>query len=99
MLPARCRTNLIEKLEKCIESNGEENEINLLLDSMRFRLGATGKERVTAVNYFFKQILDICLPTHFRYFLHTAEAGEFVNLVCVSTHMPLPRLTTQFRTY
>ncbi|KAL4506053.1 hypothetical protein ABPG72_013814 [Tetrahymena utriculariae] len=70
------QTQLLDKLEKCIQSNGEENEINLLLDSLRFRLGATGKERITAINYFFKQILDICIPTHFRYLLYTADAEE-----------------------
>jgi hypothetical protein len=47
------RQQLYEKLEKSIASNADDNELNLLLDSMRFRVGGGGKERVSASNYFF----------------------------------------------
>ncbi|KAL4467063.1 hypothetical protein ABPG74_010660 [Tetrahymena malaccensis] len=74
------RQQLYEKIEKAIQSQAEENEINLMLDSLRFRLGAAGKERITAVNYFFKQILDICVPTHYRYLLWSSqEALDMFN--------------------
>lgn len=43
---------MFEKLEKAVASNSGEPEINLLLDSMRFRVGGGGKERVNASNYF-----------------------------------------------
>ena len=33
--------------------DADDNELNLLLDSMRFRVGGGGKERVSASNYFF----------------------------------------------
>jgi hypothetical protein len=41
----------------------------------KLRLGATGKERNGALNYFFKQIIDICMPTHFKYLLWSASSG------------------------
>lgn len=47
------RQQLYEKLEKSIANNADDNELNLLLDSMRFRVGGGGKERVSASNYFF----------------------------------------------
>lgn len=47
------RQQLYEKLEKSIANNSDDNELNLLLDSMRFRVGGGGKERVSASNYFF----------------------------------------------
>jgi hypothetical protein len=45
---------LFEKLEHAVQSNADNNEINLLLDSMRFRVGGGGKQRVDASNYFFQ---------------------------------------------
>jgi len=45
----------------------------------QFRLGAAGKERITARNYFFKQILDICIPTHFRYLLWSAQESKLLK--------------------
>jgi len=36
-----------------MQNEADPNEINLLLDSMRFRVGGGGKERVSAGNYFF----------------------------------------------
>lgn len=47
----------------------DENEINLLLDSLRLRLGATGKERVAAVDSLFKQISEIIVPGYIRFLL------------------------------
>lgn len=47
----------------------DQNEINLLLDSMRLRIGGGGKERVTASNFFFNELLDLSIPIHIRYLL------------------------------
>lgn len=44
---------MFEKLENSIKNHSDDNEINLLLDSMRFRVGGGGKERVSASNYFY----------------------------------------------
>ncbi|KAM3130961.1 hypothetical protein pb186bvf_016984 [Paramecium bursaria] len=69
------RQQLYEKLEQSLKT-GDPNELNLLLDSMRFRVGGGGKERVNASNYFFNQILDICFPIHVRYMLWSASSTK-----------------------
>lgn len=43
---------------------------------MRFRVGGGGKERVSASNYFFNQILEICFPVHVRYMLWAASESK-----------------------
>ncbi|CAD8093088.1 unnamed protein product [Paramecium primaurelia] len=70
------RQQLYEKLEKSIQNKADDNELNLLLDSMRFRVGGGGKERVSASNYFFNQILEICFPVHVRYMLWAASENK-----------------------
>ncbi|CAD8103216.1 unnamed protein product [Paramecium primaurelia] len=79
------RQQLFEKLEYAIKNHTDNNEINLLLDSMRFRVGGGGKERINASNYFFQQIMEICFPIHVRYMLWAAtsenqEPTWFTNL-------------------
>lgn len=39
---------------------------------MRYRIGASGKERINAVNEFLKQILNICFPALQRYLMWSA---------------------------
>lgn len=56
----------------------DSNEISLLLDSMRFRVGGGGKERVNAANYFFNQIMDICVPIHVRYLLWSSTNSNYI---------------------
>ncbi|CAK63476.1 unnamed protein product (macronuclear) [Paramecium tetraurelia] len=68
------RQQLFEKLENALKNQTDNNEINLLLDSMRFRVGGGGKERVNASNYFFQQIMEICFPIHVRYMLWAATS-------------------------
>lgn len=70
------RMQLFDKLEKMIQSETDENEINLLIDSLRLRLGATGKERVNAINFFFRQIVDLLIPVHMKYLLWIACEGK-----------------------
>jgi len=38
-------------------------------------LGASGKERTSAINFFFKQIIDLNVPIHMKYLLWTAAEG------------------------
>ena len=38
-------------------------------------MGATGKERIEAINHFFKQIIDILIPVHMKYLLWAASEG------------------------
>lgn len=40
------------------------------------RLGANGKERVNAINYFFKQIIDFVVPVHMKYLLSVATQNK-----------------------
>lgn len=45
----------------------EESELCLLLDSLRLRLGATGKDRVMAVDSLFRQISEIIVPGYIKF--------------------------------
>eukprot|EP01017_Pseudomicrothorax_dubius_P051018 TRINITY_DN974_c0_g1_i3.p1 TRINITY_DN974_c0_g1~~TRINITY_DN974_c0_g1_i3.p1 ORF type:complete len:354 (+),score=79.94 TRINITY_DN974_c0_g1_i3:58-1119(+) len=72
------RNNLFEKLEKSMRSGADQSEVDLLLDSMRLRFGANGKERVNAINYLFNQIVDIFIPLHMKYVLWIATEGKHV---------------------
>lgn len=42
---------------------------------MQLRFGATGKERITLIDYYFKQILDIMVPDVHKYMMFSAEKG------------------------
>mmetsp|Transcript_10279 Transcript_10279/g.11687 ORF Transcript_10279/g.11687 Transcript_10279/m.11687 type:complete len:568 (-) Transcript_10279:65-1768(-) len=70
------KQQLFSKLEKMITTEADENEVNFLLDSLRLRMGATGSERERAIDFFFKQIYDILLPTHMKYLLMTSSEGK-----------------------
>lgn len=50
-----------------------EEEINIILDSIMFRVGATGKERIVKINECFKQIINLSLPALHRYVLWMAS--------------------------
>ncbi|CAD8127379.1 unnamed protein product [Paramecium sonneborni] len=69
------RQQLFDKLESAVQNNYDNNEINLLLDSMRFRVGGGGKERVNASNYFLQQILEISFPIHVKYLLWSSASN------------------------
>lgn len=70
------KQQLFDRLEKVVQT-GDETEINMLIDSLRLRLGATGKERINAINYFFKQVIDLLMPVHMKYLLWVATEGIF----------------------
>ncbi len=59
-----------------LNSGNDEQEISLLIDSLRLRLGATGKERISAINFFFKQIVELLIPVHMKYLLWAASEGK-----------------------
>lgn len=59
---------LLEDLSEAIEE-----EINIILDSIMFRVGATGKERMMKINECFKQIINLSLPALHRYMLWMAS--------------------------
>jgi len=47
-----------------------------LIDSLRFRLGATSKERNQSITNSYKQIQDTLYPVHMKYLLNCAEEGK-----------------------
>jgi hypothetical protein len=69
------RQQTMKRLEKLIEdgNNADINEINSILDSLRTRIGATGRERVNTINEYFKQIVNISFPALHRYMMWTAS--------------------------
>jgi hypothetical protein len=70
------KQQLFEKLEKMLNAGNDEQEISLLIDSLRLRLGATGKERISAINFFFKQVVELLIPVHMKYLLWAASEGK-----------------------
>jgi hypothetical protein len=87
------KQQLFERLEKMLNSGAEEQEIGLLIDSLRLRLGATGKERVNAINFFFKQIIELLIPVHMKYLLWAACEGK--DLFSASKEQPAPQPTPE----
>jgi hypothetical protein len=69
------RQQTMKRLEKLIEdeNNADLGEINSILDSLRTRIGATGRERVNTINEYFKQIVNISFPALHRYMMWTAS--------------------------
>lgn len=45
---------------------------------MRYRIGASGKERINSFNEYLKQILSICFPAMHRYLLWSAAEKQHV---------------------
>lgn len=39
----------------------------------QFRFGATGKERISLIDYYLKQICDLLIPDVHKYTLYSAE--------------------------
>jgi hypothetical protein len=70
------KTQLFERLEKMVDSRAEESEVSLLIDSLRFRFGASGKERIEVVNYMFKQVVEFLVPVHMKYLLWAATQNK-----------------------
>ncbi|CAM5999845.1 unnamed protein product [Sphagnum balticum] len=50
----------------------DEAKILGLSQSMRLRQGAYGRERIKAINYYFKQIMEMSIPDPQRYLTETA---------------------------
>jgi len=70
------KTQLFERLEKMVDTKAEESEVSLLIDSLRFRFGASGKERIEVVNYMFKQVVEFLVPVHMKYLLWAATTNK-----------------------
>lgn len=74
------RQHTIKKLEQLVskKQEGDPEEINIILDSLRFRISATGKERVNTVNEYFRQIVNNCFPALNRYLMWSAIEGKHI---------------------
>jgi vacuolar-type H+-ATPase subunit H len=68
------RQHTIKKLEQLVSKTeeGDAEEVNIILDSLRYRISATGKERVNSVNEYFRQIANTCFPALNRYLMWSA---------------------------
>ena len=42
------------------------------MDNLRSRIGATGKERISTINEYFRQIVNLSLPALHRYMMWSA---------------------------
>lgn len=71
---------MMKKIKALLErSNGGEDtstEINGIIDSLRYRIGATGKERINTINEYFRQIVNLSLPALHRYMMWSAAEGR-----------------------
>lgn len=71
---AESRNQLIKKLENLLEANHADPspQINEIIDNLRSRIGATGKERINTINEYFRQIVNLSLPALHRYMMWSA---------------------------
>jgi hypothetical protein len=63
----------IERLLLMEDSDDKNNELNLAIDSLIYRFGATGKERKSNINESYKQIMSVAPPAVYRYLLWAAK--------------------------
>lgn len=63
---------MFEQLEK-LNSQAEFEKQNILREvtSLRMRQGAYGKDRIKAINYYFKEMVEMLLPEIQKYLLKT----------------------------
>ncbi|CAD8194109.1 unnamed protein product [Paramecium octaurelia] len=68
------RQKLFDKLKSAIQDNSDNNDINLLLDTIKFKFGGGGgKERVNDANYVLQQVMEI-FPIHVKYLLWGSDS-------------------------
>lgn len=71
---------LSRKCEGGPDKERNEEEVNMTLDSLRYRISATGKERIGILNEHLKQISSNCFPALTRYLMWSAcEGRHFFN--------------------
>ena len=74
------RHEMMKKIKLLLErGNQGENtasEINEIIDSLRSRIGATGRERINTINEYFRQIVNLSLPALHRYMMWSASEGR-----------------------
>eukprot|EP00331_Platyophrya_macrostoma_P028142 CAMPEP_0176461060 /NCGR_PEP_ID=MMETSP0127-20121128/34410_1 /TAXON_ID=938130 /ORGANISM="Platyophrya macrostoma, Strain WH" /LENGTH=346 /DNA_ID=CAMNT_0017852641 /DNA_START=188 /DNA_END=1227 /DNA_ORIENTATION=+ len=61
-----------DNVEKLLSADNSP-ELNVLIDSLRLRLCATGSARLKMISRCYKQIIDQILPTHLKYLLWSAK--------------------------
>ena len=59
-------------LPGCIETEVDIDKVNLLLDTLKYRIGPTGRERQAKLTYNFKNIINTLFPGLHRYLMATA---------------------------
>lgn len=53
----------------------DEDEVNLILDTLKIKIGTTCKERQSMIDYYFKQWVHLSYPALHRFLMYTAELG------------------------
>ncbi|EGR30864.1 hypothetical protein IMG5_121950 [Ichthyophthirius multifiliis] len=75
------RKQLFDKLEQAVQSK-DDLQISCIVDSLRLRLGLSGKTRNQALYSFFDEIVKLLMPFHMKYLLYIAqESIYFYNLI------------------
>jgi hypothetical protein len=50
----------------------DEDKVNLLLNTLKYRIGPSGKEREVKLEYYFKNVVNTWFPALHRYLFVTA---------------------------
>lgn len=74
------RHQMMKKIEGLLQKakNGEDPsvELNEIIDSLRYKIGATGKQRINTINEYFRQIVNLSLPALHRYMMWSAAENR-----------------------
>lgn len=74
------RQQLYENLETTPPTGDNQKQIFENLQSLRLRQGVFGKDRLKAVNYYFKEMVEMMLPEIQKYIAKTAvEQSDFFD--------------------
>lgn len=63
-------------LELAKKGEDPSAQLNEIIDSLRYRIGATGHERINTINEYFRQIVNLSLPALHRYMMWSAAEGR-----------------------
>lgn len=68
------RQKIFAKIERLTEAEGgDQRRIELQCKSVKLKQGAFGQERVKAINYYFKQLIEMIMPNAYKYLNWTAH--------------------------
>jgi hypothetical protein len=83
--------HIIKKLEGLIRSHEideRNNEINICLDSIVYRVGAMGNERKTALYKLYNNLINFSQPALYRYMLWSAVTRQHLFRPQANSNVP-----------